>query len=156
LTSLWLALAVCTAKGMPGALQRLIPLVHQGLVFGPANLVNRFVEVLGNVEPVMHDFRIRNMRIHAVLVRLPHVHDPLHVHPVQLQMESGLLDAAGRLQEANGEGASNMSVNRPCGSAQGTSMVFTPQSGHPVRGMRAVRMVSNCIVSRCRQEHWGA
>jgi len=32
------------------------------------------------------------------------IHDPLHAHPAQPQMDSGLLDAAGCLQETDGEG----------------------------------------------------
>ena len=52
--------------------------------------------------------------------------------------------------------ASNISVNRECGSAHGAAMFRTPYSGQFARGTRALSTVSNCIVSRCRHCRSGA
>jgi hypothetical protein len=47
-------------------------------------------------------------------------------------------------------------LKRPPGSAQGTAMVLTPSRAQSTRGTRARRIVSNCIVSRCRHMRSGA
>src|SRR5215831_12805113 len=83
------------------------------------------------------------------------LHDLLCTVPIQSQEPCATADCLASLQHPNGK-ASNISVKRLFLPAQGTSMVLTPCSGQLIRGVRATKTVSNCMVSKCRHRRSGA
>ncbi len=69
-------------------------------IFRTPNLVDHLAERLHQMKQVEHNFRLRTMRLHAVDVRLPHVHrhrfDPglLHIrHPAEKRVQRFLAAA---------------------------------------------------------------
>ena len=56
-----------------GPCECLVSILLQGFVFLTSNLVDGLIEVLADVEPVMHDFGLRGVLLDTVLEGFPHV-----------------------------------------------------------------------------------
>ena len=90
-------------------------------MLSPPDLVERLVEVLGDMKLVVHDLRLRGMRADAVLIGLPHV-DGHRFEVLPLSFRQRFPDFVGRLLAAAGNDLQHL---RPVQIGQGGDVVLS-------------------------------
>jgi len=132
----WREIGVVEEPELPCPLEPIIVFGLEGLVLGSPHLIDGFSEVLGDMELVVHQLRVRGLVRDRVGIGREHVGSHGHNLLPLLNRQ--------RLQD------------RLCFPAHGGTIVFTPCSAQRLRGSRATSSVVNCIVSRCRQRRSSA